>query len=55
MMARISGLDAARSIVRQINEQGGRYHRLDLGDGLGICVFAHSAMFGISASTTAGA
>ena len=27
-------LDAARLMVRQINEQGGSYHRLDLGHGL---------------------
>ena len=34
MTPRIPNLDAARSIVRQMNEQGGTYHRLDLGNGL---------------------
>jgi len=44
-MARISGLDAARSIVRFLLRMRAPP----------ICVFAHSAMFGIGASTTAGA
>lgn len=34
MMGRSSNVDAARSIARQMNEQGGTYHRLDLGNGL---------------------